>query len=111
MFDSGISYIAVERDHRSVDAMGMKDKFIKYNNIFNYFKTLSRLSRLNLISGAMIWSDVIFRLDGIHCGLRDQIYLPARMALLKRAFFCKRSMRDPIPEGLDLQGLNFPFSF
>jgi len=100
MFDSGISAnIVIGPDQRPVDAIPSSKNIIKYPNAFD------------LLARADFWLADIFQLDGTCCGLRDPFLLPARMALLKRAFFCKRAMRDPIPEGLDLQGLNTPLSF
>jgi hypothetical protein len=100
IFDSGISAnIVIEPDQRPVDAMLTRKNIIKYSNAFD------------LLTRADFWLADIFQLDGTCCGLRDSFLLPGRMALLKRAIFCKRTMRDPIPEGLDLQGLNFPLRF
>jgi hypothetical protein len=100
MFDSGISAnIVIEHDQRPVDAILTCKNIIKYLDAFD------------LRTRADFWLADIFQPDGTCCGLRDPIFLLAKMELLKRAFFCKRTMRDPIPEGLDLQGLNFPLRF
>jgi hypothetical protein len=100
IFDSGISAnIVIGPDQRPVDAILNRKNIIKYSNAFD------------LLARADFWLADIFQLDGTCCGLRDPFLLPGKMALLKRAFFCKRTMGDPIPEGLDLQGLNFPLRF
>ncbi len=100
MFDSSISTdIAIGPDQRPVDANLTRKNIIKYLDAFD------------LLARADFWLADIFQRDGTCCGLRDPFYLPERMAFLKKAFFCKRSMRDPIPEGSDLQGLNFPPRF
>jgi hypothetical protein len=100
MFDSGISAnIVIGHYQRPVDANLTRKNIIKHLDAFD------------LLTGADFWLADIFQLGATCCGLRDAFFLPAIMALLKRAFFCKRAMRDPIPEGLDLQGLNLRPSF
>ena len=98
MFDSGIpSDIAIGPDQRPVDATLTKKIIIKYLSSFDL--SISADSR------------PVGILEVSCCGLRDPFFLLAKMELLKRAFSCKREMRDPIPEGSDLQGLNFPIGF
>jgi hypothetical protein len=100
MFDSGISAnIVIGPDQRPVDAILNRKNIIKYSYAFD------------LLARADFWLADIFQLDGTCCGLSNPFFLLAEMALLERAFFCKRTMRDSIPERLDLQGLNFPLSF
>jgi hypothetical protein len=95
MFDSGIpSDIAIGPDQRPVDATLTKKIIIKY------------LSSFDLSISADFWPDGI--LEGSYCGLSDPFFLLAKMALLKRAFLCKRAMRDPIPEGIGSAGLELP---
>ena len=98
MFDSGISSdIAIGPDQRPVEAILTKKTIIKY------------LSAFDLPIRADFWPDGV--LDDTCCGLRDPFFLPAKMALLKRAFLCKRSMNDPIPEGIGSAGLELPAPF
>ena len=97
MFDSGISAnIVIGPDQRPVDTILTRKNIIKYLDAFD------------LLTRADFWLADIFQLDGTCCGLRDPFFLPAKMALLKRAFLCKRSMNDPIPEGIGSAGLELP---
>jgi hypothetical protein len=97
MFDSGISAnIVIGPDQRPVDAILTRKNIIKYLDAFD------------LLTRADFWLADIFQLDGTGCGLRGPFLLPAKMALLKRAFFCKRAMRDPIPEGIGSAWLELP---
>jgi len=94
MFDSGISSdIAIGPDPWPVDTTLTKENIIKY------------LVAFGLPIRADFWLADIFQLDGTCCGLSDPFFLLAKMALLKRAVFCKREMRDPIPEGIGSAGL------
>jgi len=98
MFDSGISTdIEIGPDQRPVDFLRTRENIIKYLGVFD------------LPIRADFLPDGILEVSC--CGLRDPFFLLAKMELLKRAFSCKREMRDPIPEGSDLQGLNFPIGF
>ena len=95
MFDSGIpSDIAIGPDQRPVDTTLTKKIIITY------------LSAFDLPIRANFWPDGILEVS--YCGLRDPFFLLAKMALLKRAVFCKRSMKDPIPEGIGSAGLELP---